>query len=64
VIFFLTNFARGFTLEHIVEFLNDYGDTFANNTLIFNYIKNKYSKLITSHLEITDFPFIFNQSAY
>ncbi|KAF6037864.1 hypothetical protein EB796_003833 [Bugula neritina] len=43
VIFFLTHYARGITPEHIIELLNDNGDTFANDAFIFNYIKNNIS---------------------
>ena len=63
-IFFLTHISRGYTLEHIIELLNDSGDTFANDAFIFNYIKNKYWNHNTKHLKIVDLPFIFNQAAY
>ena len=62
VLFFLTHYARGFTLEHIVNLLNNDRDLHANDALIYNYVKHKYAfvdKL--SQLEIIDFPFIFNQ---
>jgi len=63
VIFFLTHYARGITPEHIIELLNDNGDTFANDAFIFNYIKNKYHSVDTSHLKIVDLPYMFKQSA-
>ena len=63
-IFFLTHFARGFTLEHIVFLLNDMGDRCANDAFIYNYIKTKYQKYLhNTELYIIDLPLIFNQIA-
>ena len=62
VTFFLTHFAKGYTLEHIVELLNNDRDLEDNDAIIFNYIKNKYPDVDElSNLEIIDFPFIFTQ---
>ena len=61
VIFFLTYIARGFTLDHIVNLLNN-NDLNTNDAIIFNYIKNKYNSVTNlTGLEIVDFPFIFSQ---
>lgn len=60
-IFFLTHFARGLTMEHIIYLINDSGDTNANDALIFNYIKHKYPLRELNNLPVIDFPFIFNQ---
>lgn len=65
-IFVLTHLARGFTIDHIIELINENnGDTFSNDAIMFNYINNMYGKDIsTEKLSIVDFPFIFNQSVY
>ena len=59
--FVLSHLAKGFTLEHIIYLINDSGDTHANDSFIFNYTKNKYRDINTSHLKIIDLPFIFNR---
>lgn len=60
-IFFLTHFAKGLCMEHIIHLINDSGDTHANDALIFNYIKRRYPLRELEALPIIDFPFIFNQ---
>ena len=62
-IFVLSHLAKGYTMEHIIYLLNDSGDTYSNDALIFNYIKQKYSDVInTKDLKIVDLPFIFQQT--
>lgn len=41
-VFFLTHFARGFSLDSVIELINDSGDTFSNDALIFSYINSRY----------------------
>lgn len=65
VMFFITHMAKGFTMEHIIFLLNDSGDTFANDSFIFNYTKEKYKNVInTDNLKLIDLPFIFEQQAF
>lgn len=45
-IFVLCHLSRGYTMEHIVELLNDGGDVLANDAVIYNYIKNMYGHYI------------------
>lgn len=45
-IFFLLHFAKGYTLPHITELLNDAGDTYSNDAFVFSYIGNKYNNII------------------
>ena len=47
VIFFLTHFAKGYTLEHIVSLLSNDNDLNTNDAIIFNYIKSKYRSIKT-----------------
>ena len=62
VIFFITHYARGFSLEHIIYLLNELGDSYSNDAFIFNYIKNTYSNyLCNAKLKAVDTAFIFNQ---
>ncbi len=64
VIFFITYYAKGFTLEAIIFLLNDSGDTASNDLSILHYIKSKYRDVIdTTNLQIVDIPLIFNQIA-
>lgn len=64
-IFLITHIAMGFTLEHIINILNDAGDTYANDAIVYNYIKNKYRHIIdTNTLKAVDLSFMFNQAAY
>lgn len=57
-IFVLTHLARGFRLKHIINLINDHGDTYANDALIFSYIKNKYYDLLQiPQIKIIDIPF-------
>ena len=64
-IFFITHIARGFTMAHITYLLNDAGDTMANDSLVLNYIKEKYKNIIdTSDFEIMNLPFIFMQASH
>lgn len=60
-IFFLTHFARGYSMDHITSLINDAGDQFANDALVFNYIRNKYDIASLQKLPIIDFPFVFQQ---
>ena len=58
-IFVLTHLARGFQLKHTVDMLDDCGDTYANDALVFSYVNNKYSKFLQSPLpKILDLPFV------
>jgi hypothetical protein len=62
-IFFLTHFARGLSTEHIVQLIDDVGDSFANDALVYNYIRNKYDWAKIQDIPIVDFPFVFQQIA-
>ena len=55
-IFFLSHYAKGFSLPHILELLNDAGDTYSNDAFVFNYIGNKYRQELhnTNKLYIAD----------
>lgn len=64
VIFFITFMSRGHTLDHITYMLSNEDDLYANDALVFSYIKEKYKHLQgvnTDSLQIIDFPFVFNQ---
>lgn len=61
VIFFLTHITRGYNTEEISYMIDDAGDTYANDALIYNYIKNKYINHDIKDLKIVDFPFAFEQ---
>lgn len=61
-IFVISHIAKGYTMEHIIHILNDNGDTYSNDALVFNYIKHKYQDVInTSSLKVMDAPFLIAQ---
>lgn len=60
-VFFLLHMARGLSPEKIINFLNDNGDTAANDAFIFTFFKQHYTGLEDSKL--IDFPFIKKQIA-
>lgn len=60
-IFFLLHIARGLSPDQIISFLNDNGDTAANDAFIFMFFKQRYSGFEDS--QIIDFPFIKKQIA-
>jgi hypothetical protein len=61
-IFFLTHYARGYSLKHISHLLNE-GDLHANDAFIFNYIKEMYPYDTVQSLKVIDFPFNFKQTS-
>mgnify|MGYP001800016803 FL=1 len=62
-IFFLTHICRGFSLDHIIQLLNDSGDTYANDAFIFSYINNKYRQHNVNELHISDPSLLYNQTS-
>ena len=63
-IFVISHIAKGFTMDYVISLLNDAGDTYSNDALVFNYIKHKYSKVInTNSMKAIDLSFIFNQKS-
>lgn len=59
-VFFLTHFAKGYSLKHIVYLLNE-GDSCANDAFVFSYIQEAYPYDELKALKIVDFPFMFSQ---
>lgn len=62
-IFFLIHMAKNYSLEIIVNLLNDAGDVFSNDALIYSYIRERYPESDIKNLSIVDYPFIFSQLA-
>ena len=66
VVFFITHMARGYTLEHVIHMLLNEDDLYANDALVFGYVKEKYKHIEdanTESLQIVDLPFIMNQTS-
>lgn len=63
-IFALTYLARGYNLKQIASLINDCGDTYANDALVFSYINNKYHQYsLTNKLKIVDAPFVLQNTS-
>jgi hypothetical protein len=60
-VFFLLHIARGLSPKQIVDFLNDNGDTAANDAFIFTFFKQRYDGF--EDTKLIDFPFIKKQIA-
>ncbi|XP_067945020.1 uncharacterized protein F54H12.2-like [Watersipora subatra] len=51
-IFFLTHMAKGFPLDHIINLLDDNGDTFANDAFVYSYTIHKYRNVINTTIAV------------
>lgn len=60
-VFFILHIARGLTPNQIVSFLDDSGDTAANDAFIYAFFKHRYDNFDDSVL--IDFPFVRKQIA-